>query len=224
MKYVTMILTASLISLAASSAFAGASYTESLKAADAALGAQQADGALIELDIALTQAVTGGERALALSKKGYVLAFMKQDYGAARTAVDVALKTPDLAPVAKVTALQVLAECQRKTEKNFTAAIENLTAALALPDVDWAKPALTLSLADCYRESMQLELAMNAYRSLTEMANADAGLKAGAYLNIGFIYQYDRKDSAMARENYAKAVGLRPDLQAEVNRHQSTLP
>lgn len=207
------------LSIGALTAQAAGTYSESLAAADKALGAQQNDTALTELDAAITLSASDGERALALAKKGYVLAFTKKEYAAARSAVDQALKVEGLAPVAKVTALQVLAECQAKAEKNFASAAINLKEALALEGVDWAKPSLTMSLADCYRSIGQLEEALTYYRSVVNMADPGADLKAGAYLNIGFIYQYDRKDYAKAKEAYASAVQLRPALQTEVNGH-----
>ena len=207
------------LSIASLSAHAAGTYAESLAAADKALGAQQNEGALSELATALSQSTTPGERALALAKKGYVLAFAKQDYAGARLAVEEALKVEGLAPVAKVTALQVLAECQIKAEKNFSGATGNLQSALALEGVDWAKPALTMSLADCQRSVGDLEQALVSYRRVLDLAGAGPDLKAGAHLNIGFIYQYDRKDFAKAKESYSAAVALRPNLQTEVNGH-----
>jgi tetratricopeptide (TPR) repeat protein len=207
------------LSIASLSAHAAGTYAESLAAADKALGAQQNEGALSELATALSQSTTPGERALALAKKGYVLAFAKQDYAGARPAVEEALKVDGLAPVAKVTALQVLAECQIKAEKNFSGAMGNLQSALTLEGVDWAKPALTMSLADCHRSVGDLEQAMASYRRVLDLADAGPDLKAGAHLNIGFIYQYDRKDFAKAKEAYGAAVALRPNLQTEVNGH-----
>lgn len=201
---------------------AAATYTDSLKAADTAMGAGQNDFALSELGTALTQAANPGERALALAKKGYILAFVKQDFAGARAAVDEALSTP-IAPVARVTALQVLAQCKMKADKDYAGAITDLQSALALTGVDWAKPALSLTLGDCYRESGQLDLALATYQSLIAMPNADAAGKAGAYLNSGFIYQYDRKDAGKAKEAYANAVQLRPDLKTEVAGHLSRL-
>lgn len=207
------------LTFATLTAQAAGTYTESLAAADKALGAQQSDVALKEIDAAITLSASDGERALALAKKGYVLAFTKKDYAAARAAVDQALKVEGLAPVAKVTALQVLAECQIKAEKNFSGATGNLQSALALEGVDWAKPALTMSLADCHRSVGDLEQAMATYRRVLDLADAGPDLKAGAHLNIGFIYQYDRKDFAKAKESYSAAVALRPNLQTEVNGH-----
>lgn len=207
------------LSITSLSAHAAGTYAESLAAADKALGAQQSEVALTEIAAAISQSVSDGERALALAKQGYVLAFNKHDYAGARVAVDQALKVEGLAPVAKVTALQVLAECQIKADKNFSGAMGNLQSALALEGVDWAKPALTMSLADGYRSLGDLEQALTSYRRVLDLANAGPDLKAGAHLNIGFIYQYDRKDFAKAKEAYSEAIKLRPNLQTEVNGH-----
>ena len=198
---------------------AAETYGVSLSAADAALGKGDADTALSELAAALAQSTNDGEKGLALAKKGYVLAFIKQDLAGARTAVDESLKIQGLAPVAKVTALHVLAHCQMKAEKNFSGAQANLVEAKALPGVDWAKPGIESSLGDCYRDLRQLDKAMESYNALLGMANAGADLKAGANLNIGFIYQYDRKDFAKAREYYNAALALQPTLKTEVDRH-----
>jgi len=225
MKPITMLTAALLVLslLVPATVHAADSYTASLAAADAALGSGNADSALRELSAALDQAATPGERALALAKKGYVLAFLKLDYAAARQAVDEAM-TIEMEPVAKVTALQALAQCQIKADQDLHGALANLETALSLPGVEWAHPGLVTTQADCYREILQLDEAMSAYRRVTLMADADPALKAGAWLNIGYIYQYDRKDASAAREAYAKAVALKPDLKPEVKKHLADLP
>jgi tetratricopeptide (TPR) repeat protein len=203
--------------------FAAGSYSESLQAADAALGAAQPEVALQEIATALTQAANDGERALAVAKKAYVLAFSRQDYSGARQAANQALEVEGLAPVAKVSALQALAQCQIEADRDIAGAITSLETAMQLPDVDWAKPDIGFTLAESYRESMQLNKAFDTYQRVTEMANAHADMKANSYLHMGFIFQYDRKDAAGARQAYAKAVELRPTLQAEVDRHLGSL-
>lgn len=202
---------------------AAETYAASLSAADAALGKGDADTALTELAAALAKATNGGEKGLALAKKGYVLAFIKQDLPGARAAVDESLKIEGLAPVAKVTALHVLAQCQMKADKNFSGAQASLIEAKALQGVDWAKPGIESSLGDCYRDLRQLDKALESYNALLGMANAGADLKAGANLNIGFIYQYDRKDFAKAKEYYAAAVSLQPTMKTEVDRHIASM-
>ena len=218
MKTLAIVLGISLGLMSLAPATHAATYAESLAAADTALTAQNTDAAMAAVEVALAAATSDGEKGLALAKKGHILAFVKQDYAGARAAADEALKF-ELAPVAKVTALQVLARCQTKVDKNFSGAVANLEAAMALPDVDWAKPAIALSLAENYRDLGQLQKALDTFTSLTTMNGADADAKAGAYLNIGFIYQYDRKDFAKAKEAYANALKQRPGLQAEVDGH-----
>jgi tetratricopeptide (TPR) repeat protein len=160
---------------------------------------------------------------LALAKKGYVLAYEKKDYAKAREAVDEALKVEGLAPVARVTALQVLAQCQMKTDKNYQEAAGNLEAALKLEGVDWAKPGLTMDLGNCYRELHDDPKALATYQQLIAMANADKAMKAGAHLFCGFIYQYGLKEAENAKKSYAAAVELRPDLKKEVDGHLGRL-
>ena len=212
-----------LIILAAGSAHAADSFVESLRAGDAAMNTGKSDLALQEFEAAVSQSSSDGERSLAFGKKGYVLAFAKQDYANAREAAEKALEVEQLAPVARVTALQVLSQCQMKADKDFVTAQTNLEKAMALEGVDWAKPALALSLGDCYRSNGDLDRALETYQSILTMDNAAPNLKAGAHLCSGFIDQYDRKDAAEARKCYASAVALRPDLKKEVDGHLSRL-
>jgi len=212
-----------LLRLAPAATRAAGSYSDSLKAADAALGARQVATALQELEAAVTQAANEGERALALAKKADVLAFSKQDYAAARGPAEEALKVQALAPVAKIIALKALAQCQIKADKNYSGAMANLQAALALPGEDWAKPMAAIMLADCYREIQQLNDAFTTYQSVLTLPAAGAYEKATAHLHMAFIYQYDRKDAAKARESYAAAVQLRPELRQEVDGHLGRL-
>lgn len=212
-----------LIILAAGSAHGAESYGESLRAGDAAMGSGKPDVALQEFETAVGQSKSDGERSLALGKKGYVLAFAKNDYAKAREAAEQALEVEQLAPVARVTGLQVLSQCQMKADKDFVAAQANLEKAMTLEGVDWAKPALALSLGDCYRSNGDLDRALETYQSILKMDNAAPNLKAGAHLCSGFVYQYDRKDAAEARKCYEQAVALRPDLKKEVDGHLGRL-
>jgi len=197
-----------------------ATYAESLAAADAALASGNTDQTLTQLGVALQLASNDGERALALAKRSHVLAFSKQDYTNARVAADEALKIQNIEPVVKVTALHALGQCQAKADKNLQAALGNFQAAMVLQGVEWSKPSVGTSLAECYRDLGQLDKALETFQSITAMAGAGADLKAGAYLNIGFIYQYDRKDFVKARDAYANALKENPSLQAEVESHQ----
>ena len=216
-------LLASMFILAPVTARAAEGYNESLRAGDAAMAAGKSDVALQEFESAVSQSKSDGERSLALGKKGYVLAFAKQDYAKAREAAEKALEVEQLAPVARVTGLQVLSQCQMKADKDFVAAQANLEKAMKLEGVDWAKPALALSLGDCYRSNGDLDKALETYQSILAMEKAAPNLKAGAHLCSGFIYQYDRKDAAEARKCYEQAVALRPDLKKEVDGHLGRL-
>jgi tetratricopeptide (TPR) repeat protein len=212
------------LTISLSPAFAAATYHDSLVAGDKALAASSVDDALGAYSAALDHATSDGERALALAKQGYVLAYLKHDYAAARTAVDEGLAMKDLAPVARVTLLQVVAHCQMNADKDFAAAAVTLEEALGLEGVDWAKPGLTLALGDCQRETGAMDKALATYAEILAMPQADAGTKAGSLLCSGFIHQYDRHDAAKARECYEKAVALRPGLKAEVDGHLGRLP
>lgn len=223
MKASRAILSALCVGLVLGSAAHAASYTESLAAADAAVAGGRVDAAIQSLDAAIGIAANPGEKALALAKKGDVLAFVKTDYAGARLAVDEALKVVELAPVAKIIALRALAECQIKGGRDFAGAMPNLEAAVALPGEDWAKPGVTLMLADCMRETSQLGRALELYQQVVTMPMVTPDQKAHAFLHQGFIFQYDRKDSAKAREAYANAVMNRPSLKGEVDGRISAL-
>jgi len=220
---IPMCLLASVFITVPATVRAAESYSEALRAGDAALAAGKSDVALKEFESAVSQSKSDGERSLALGKKGYVLAFSKQDYAKAREAAEKALEVEQLAPVARVTGLQVLSQCQMKADKDFVAAQATLEKAMALEGVDWAKPALALSLGDCYRSNGDLDKALETYQSVLTMEKAAPHLKAGAHLCSGFIYQYDRKDAAEAKKCYQQAVALRPDLKKEVDGHLGRL-
>lgn len=202
---------------------AGDSYESSLKAGDSQLTAQAYDSALSEYDAALLQAANETERALALSKKAYILAFGKKDYASARDLAETALAIGNVQPVGQVTALQVLAECQMVSGNDYASAAITLEKATALTGVDWAMPALLLSLGDAYRLSGNFDEAMTVLQRLVDMPSADAGLKAVAHLNMGLTHQYGYQNPAMARAEYEKAVVLKPDLQSEINTHLAKL-
>lgn len=223
MKKPTRIAAMALFAMTMTTPLHAGQYAESLSAADAALNAGRPGPALDAIQAALAIATNPGERGLALAKKAYVLAFSMQNYPEARSAAETALALPDMEPVVQVTALQALAECQIKAHRDFTGAINNLETAMALPGVDWAQPGVGFALAEAYRESMLLQQAFDAYQRVTGMANASPDLKANAWLHMGFIYQYDRKDAAGARHAYARAVEFRPNLQTDVASHLAKL-
>lgn len=195
----------------------------SLKAGDEFLAKQDYEHALEEYTAAVNQADSPGMKSLSLGKKGEVYLAQK-NYTAAKAAAEEALTVKELAPVAKVTALKVLGDCQLKGEpKDYPGAIKNLEEASALQGVDWAQPIVALLLGDAYRFSGNSEKAADTLTKLTAMPNANNGIKAVAYLNLGCTYQYGSKDAAKAKEAYAKAVELNPDLKKTVDEHLAKL-
>lgn len=221
MKKITIALAALLA--AALSAPAAENYTASLKAGDGHRDARNTELALSEYGAAAAQAANGTERALAIGKKAVVFAYDQRNYAAARVAAEEALRIPDIAPVARVTALQVLAECLIKADKNYPAAAKLLEEAAQLPDVDWAQAAIALSLGDCYRLSGQFDQALSSLGLVMNLPTADDNMKAIANLNMGFTYQYGLQDAEKARAAYAKAVALKPALKAEIDTHLAKL-
>jgi tetratricopeptide (TPR) repeat protein len=202
-------------------ASAADTYDASLKAGDAHRARKDYAAALAEYDTAHQLGTNEGMKALALGKKAGVLVEQK-NYSAAREAADQALSTPDLAPVARVIALQALAECQMKAEPtDYVAATATLQQALALEGVDWARPALTMLLGDCHRFQSKFTEALEAYQSILEMPAANDGIKSIAYLNQGITFQYGLNDNARAETAYAEAVKLNAGLETEVAGHKS---
>ncbi|NBT90382.1 MAG: hypothetical protein EBT50_06060, partial [Verrucomicrobia bacterium] len=113
-------------------AMAAANYNDSLKAGDDAMNAGNSDLAMQEFEAAMGHAVAEGEKSFAKAKKAYVLAFRKKDYGAARKELEGVVSINTLSPVAQLTVLQVLAECQMRGDRNFLEAAVNLEKAAAL--------------------------------------------------------------------------------------------
>lgn len=196
-----------------------ATYSELLKAGDEYRAARKYGLALTEYAVALTQADNNTERALALGKEGMIYVYDQKEYAAARHTADAALQLEDTKPIAQVTALKVLAECQTKVDKNNAAAAETIERALKLKGVDWAKPHLSLKLGDCYRFSGKVDEAVATYKKVTEMPMANPTIKAIPYLNIGTIYQYNLQDFDKAKAAYANAAQLKPDLKKEIAGH-----
>ena len=205
-------------------AAAADTYTNSLKAGDDARKTGNTTSAFAEYDAALTQAATPTERALAIGKKAAVIAYDTKEYARAKKYAEEALAIPDIQPIARVTALQVLAECQMKDAPDFTAAAKSLTQALDLQGVDWAKPWLLMSLGDCRRQTGEFTEALACYNKVLALPDAANDAKAVANLNTGLTQQYNLKDGKAAREAYAKAVAINPALQAEVTGHLAKLP
>lgn len=198
---------------------AAENYQASLKAGDENRKSNKPDAALTEYEAAIGLAANATESSLAFGKKGYVLAFDKKDYPAAREQVRKALALESAGPIAQVTALLVEAECLMKADKNFKEAAAVLEKAGALEGVEWAQPNVALTLGDCFRFSGQFDKALVSYQKVVDLSLADSGVKAVAHLNMGLTWQYDRTDYDKAKASYATAVALRPDLKSEVDTH-----
>jgi tetratricopeptide (TPR) repeat protein len=153
-----------------------------------------------------------------------IYAFDQKNYKAAKDAAQEVQGMADVRPVAKVTALQVMAECQMKEDKDYPAAMETLEQALALEGVAWAQPALTLALGDCYRFSGKFPQAIETFQKALELPSVNDGMKGIAYLNIGLTHQYNLHEDEEAKAAYKKAVELNPGLKKEVDEHLSRLP
>ena len=199
------------------------SYDASLKAGDEHRKSKEYEPALAEYDAALGLASNDGMKALALGKKGGIYLDLK-NYSSAKAAAQEALEYKGLAPVARVIALQVLADCQMKDDKDYVAAIDTLEQALSLDGVAWAQPSLYLSLGDSYRFSGKFENALETYQRIPALPSANDGVKAIAYLNIGLTHQYNLRDEDQAKAAYKKAVELNPSLKNEVGEHLSRIP
>ena len=193
-------------------------YTEKLKAGDAKSASGDQSGAAADYNAAVADAKTPTQRALALGKKAVALA-QTQDYAGAREAADSALAGgSSIEPVAEVTALQALAKCQLH-EKNYTGALESIVRADGLSGVEWAKPEVAMIRGDAERGSWKFDAALAAYRSILDMPQVSNEFKGVAWLNIGLTEQYSLKNSANAKEAYAKAGELNPGLKAETETH-----
>jgi tetratricopeptide (TPR) repeat protein len=197
----------------------GATYSESLATGDRARRYRQLDQALAYYETAIDQAANDTERALAIGKKAEIYAFERKDYEAARAIIEGALRLNDVQPVARVTALQVLAECRMKADTNYQAAVVILEQAAQLRGVEWAQPSVAIKLGDCYRFTGRYDEALAAYQRILGMSSADRNIKAVTYLNIGLTYQYDLGDAEKAKAAYAKAAEMKPDLKNEIDGH-----
>ena len=203
--------------------YSAETYDASLKAGDGHLAKKEYDQALVEFDAALKLAENSGMKALALGKKGAVYCEQK-NYTEAKKVAQEAVDTPELAPVAKVIALQALGEAQLKGDKNYPAAIENLEKASKLEGVDWAQPMVNLLLGDAYSWSGKSAEGIAAYAKVIATPGGSDGLKAIAWLNTGAANQYGLKDADKAKAAYAEAVKLNPELKATVDGHLAKLP
>jgi tetratricopeptide (TPR) repeat protein len=206
------------------SVFAGENFSDSIQKGDAQRSSSSFANALSEFDQAYSQAANDTERSIALSKKAEVYAFNLKDYVKARAEAEKSLALAQAEAVGKVTAYQVLAECQLRKDLDPTAAALTLEQALALEGVDWARTGLLLTLGDCYRMTGRPEQAIAHFEQVIERTGADPTLQAVAYLNIGLTYQYALVNAAKATEAYGKASALNPGLKGEIDNHIAKLP
>jgi len=204
--------------------WAAANYSESLKAGDDAMNAGNLDLAVQEFEAAIGHAVAEGEKSFAKAKKAYVLAFRKKDYVGARKELEGVASITTLSPVAQLTVLQVQAECHMKGDRNFLEAAVALEKAVALPDVDFARPYVSLALADCYRETGEFQKALDACKRVLATKGLSPQAQASAHFNMGMTYQYGLKDFENAKKSYAEAVKLNPGLKGEADSHSSKMP
>ena len=149
-------------------------YDASLKAGDEHRVKKEYGPALTEYEAAFGLSANDGMKALALGKKGGVYLDQK-NYSAAKQAAQEALEYKNLAPVARVIALQVLGDCQLKDEKDYVGAIDTLEQGLLLQGVDWAQPSLNLALGDSYRFSGRFDKALEAYQKIPSIPGASDG-------------------------------------------------
>ena len=216
-------LLAALLAFGIAPLHAADTYDASLKAGDEHRVKKEYEPALVEYEAAFGLSTNDGMKALALGKKAGVFLDQK-NYSSAKQAAQEALGFKNLAPVARVIALQVIGDCQLKDDKDYVGAIDTLEQGLLLEGVEWAQPSLNLSLGDSYRFSGNFDKALEAYQKIPAVPGASDGIKAIAYLNIGLTYQYNLRDEAQAKAAYKKVLELNPALKNEVDSHLSRIP
>lgn len=196
------------------------SYTEALKEAAAAVGDGDFALAKTKFEEAFQAGNTDTEKALALAKQAHMLAYKQKQYAEAMRLVAEAEGFKDIKPVAEVTLIQSKAKCLMATEA-YEQAKAPLQRGLELSDVDWAKPALYLSLGDCYRFTAEPEKALEAYAKVTALDNAGDAVVAVAHLNLGLTYQYSLRRMSEAEAAYQMAVKYNPAFASQVSNHLS---
>lgn len=108
--------------------------------------------------------------------------------------------------------------------ENYKEAAANLEKAIALPAIDFAKPYLLLSLADCYRETRDFEKAIKACQDVLATPGLSASVQSSAYFNMGMTYQYGLLDFEKAKQSYTKAGELSPEAKENAKVHLSKMP
>ena len=207
-----------LISLT-SNLFAGENFQASIESADGLLEQNQFDAAVGELETAFRQADNDTQRGIALGKQAEVHSYNLGDHDAARELVKRSLALANAQPVARVTALKILARCQIEADNDHAAAIATLHQAATLRGVDWAQPTILLMLGDSYRAIGKHEEAIKTYRRVPRVPDVQETVSAIAYLNTGIVYQYDLRQLDRAKPFFDKALEMNPSLRDEVSKH-----
>lgn len=130
---------------------AAADFRESIRIGDERRSEEDPEGALAAYAEAQAAATADTDIAIALSKRASVKAYDQEKYDEAADLAAQALALTESHPVGHVTAYRVKALCEMKGDEDYEAAEKTLVRALALDDVDWAKPTLHLMLGDARR-------------------------------------------------------------------------
>lgn len=202
-----------------SHSFAGENFRASIESGDSLRQHKQFGAALGEFGKAFQQASNDTERGIALGKQAELHAYDRSDHDAARKLAERSLSLADARPVARVTALKVLARCQIEADDDHHAAIATLNRAAGLRGVDWAQPTILLMLGDCHRSIGNHEQAIKIYGRVPRLPEVQKEVSAIAYLNAGIVYQYDLRQPDRAKSFFSRAVDLNPRLQDEVSGH-----
>lgn len=209
--------------LTATALHAGEEFTNAIKTGEDFRKQKRYPEAIDAFDTAVKFAFSDTDTALALGKKAFVQAYDLKDYKAARASLEKALPLTKALPVARVTVLQVQAECLIKADKDYKAAAIPLEEAVKLQGVSWAMPGVNLMLGDAYRFTERYKEALEAYKRVCDQADVSNTIRAVAFLNTGITNQYHLRSAAAAKEAYTKAAELEPKLKPEIDQHLSTL-
>ena len=202
---------------------AAADFRESIRIGDERRSEEDPEGALAAYAEAQAAATADTDIAIALSKRASVKAYDQEKYDEAADLAAQALALTESHPVGHVTAYRVKALCEMKGDEDYEAAEKTLVRALALDDVDWAKPTLHLMLGDARRLNGQGSEALEAYEKVASDETLESAIRATAELNIGLTHQYVLRQPTAAREAYETAVELNDGLREEIDNHLGRL-
>ena len=192
-------------------------FHDSLQAGNDAIGSQDFARAMAEFSAARQQSANDRETACAISKQAYVKS-RQGDYVGAKADATQALGM-QIAPADQAVALQVVGKAQMVSGEDPAAAIKTLEEARQIPGTDFIQPDIVIMLGDCYRKTGDSAKAIALYEEIPGLPAANDWAKGTAWFSIGMVRQYDTKENDKAKEAYAQAVKLNPELQKEVNAH-----